>query len=71
MKIFENYKNRDRIDKSFFLLISIVVITIAIWILTLNNLFNPYLAVILMILMIVILRLNKKNKDEEERNKMK
>ena len=72
MKIFDKYKNLDRKDKSsVFLLLFIVVFTIAIWILALNNLFNPSLAMILMILMIVIIRLDMKNKEKEEREKMK
>jgi len=72
MKIFDKYKNLDRKDKSsVFLLLFIVVFTIAIWILALNNLFNPLLGMILMILMIVIIRLDMKNKEKEEREKMK
>jgi dipeptide/tripeptide permease len=72
MKIFDKYKNLDRKDKSsVFLLLFIVVFTIAIWILALNNLFNPLLALILMTLMIVIIRLDMKNKEKEEREKMK
>jgi Flp pilus assembly protein TadB len=56
------------IKNQFFLIIAIVVFTIAIWILALNNLFNPLLA---MILMILIIRLDMKNKEKEEREKMK
>ena len=48
MKIFDKYKNRNRKDKSVFLLLFIVVFTIVIWILVINNLFNPLLAMILM-----------------------
>ncbi|HJU58879.1 MAG TPA: hypothetical protein VJ583_03965 [Nitrososphaeraceae archaeon] len=59
------------IKNQFFLIIAIVVFTIAIWILALNNLFNPLLAMILMILMILIIRLDMKNKEKEEREKMK
>ena len=68
MKIFDKYKNLDRKDKSS---VFIVIFTIAIWILAVNNLFNPLLAMILMILMIVIIRLDMKNKEKEEREKMK
>ena len=72
MKIFDKYKNLDRKDKSsVFLLLFVVVFTIAIWILALINLFNPLLAMSLMILMIVIIRLDMKNKEKEEREKMK
>ncbi len=71
MNIFDKYKNRNRKDKSVFLLIFIVVFTIIIWILVINNLFNPLLAMILMILMIVIVRLDMKNKEKEEKEKMK
>lgn len=56
------------IKNQFFLIIAIVVFTIAIWILALNNLFNPLLA---MILMILIIRLDMKNKEKEEMEKMK
>lgn len=56
------------IKNQFFLIITIVVFTIAIWILALNNLFNPLLA---MILMILIIRLDMKNKEKEEMEKMK
>ena len=47
----------------------IVVIVIAIWILALNNLFSPFLAMILMVLMMVIIGLDMKNKETEERKK--
>ena len=56
MKIFDKYKNRNRKDKSVFLLLFIVIFTIVIWILVINNLFNPLWAMILMILMIVIVQ---------------
>ena len=49
----------------------IVVIVVAIWILALNNLFNPFLAMMLMILMMVIIGLDMKNRETEERKKMK
>jgi uncharacterized ion transporter superfamily protein YfcC len=71
MKIFDKYKNRNRKDKSVFLLLFIVVFTIVIWILVINNLFNPLLAMILMILMIVIVRLDIKNKEKGDKEKMK
>jgi Flp pilus assembly protein TadB len=71
MKIFDKYKNRNRKDKSVFLLLFIVVFTIVIWILVISNLFNPLLAMILMILMIVIIRLDMKNKEKEANEKMK
>jgi Ca2+/Na+ antiporter len=71
MKIFDKYKNQQRKERSFFLLLFIVVFTIVIWILVLNHLFNPLLAMILMILMIVIVRLDMKNKEKEENEKLK
>ena len=71
MNIFDKYKNRNRKDKSVFLLLFIVGFTIIIWILVINNLFNPLLAMILMSLMIVIVRLDMKNKEKGELEKMK
>ena len=71
MKIFDNYKNRNRKDKSVFLLLFIVIFTIVIWILVINNLFNPLWAMILMIFMIVIVRLDMNNKEKEAKEKLK
>ena len=81
MKIFDKYKNRNRKDKSVFLLLFIVIFTIVIWILVINNLFNPLWvinnlfnplwAMILMIFMIVIVRLDMNNKEKEAKEKLK
>jgi hypothetical protein len=71
MNIFEKYKDLRRNDKSNFLLLTIVVITISIWVLAANQLFHPLLAMFLMILMIVIVLLDMKNKSSEEKEKMK
>ena len=71
MNIIDKYKNLDKNDKSVFLLLFIVAFTIVIWILVINNLFHPLLAMLLMILMVVIVRIDIKNKEKEEKEKMK
>jgi 4-hydroxybenzoate polyprenyltransferase len=72
MNIIDKYKNLGKKDKSVFLLLFIVAFTIAtIWILVINNLFHPLLAMLLMFLMVVIVRIDMKNKEKEEKEKMK
>ena len=71
MNIIDKYKNLGKNDKSVFLLLFIVDFTIVIWILVVNNLFHPLLAMLLMILMVVIVRIDIKNKEKEEKEKMK
>ena len=71
MNIFDKYKNLGKKDKSVFLLLFIVTFTIVIWILVINNLFHPLLAMLLMFLMVVIVRIDMKNKEKEEKEKMK
>ncbi len=71
MNIFNKYKKLGKKDKPSFLLLFIVAFTIVIWILVINNLFNPLLAMLLMFLMIVIVRIDMKNKEKEEKEKMK
>lgn len=71
MNFIDKDKNLDKKDKFNFLLLLIVGFNIVIWILVLNDLFNPLLAMMLMFLMIVIIRIDKSNKEKEEREKMK
>ena len=65
MNIFDKYKNLGKKDKSVFLLLFIVAFTIVIWILVINNLFHPVLAMLLMFLMVVVVRIDMKNKENK------